>query len=393
MSKIKKGLLIFLSLLIIAPNCLANSYQKWYDEVWTIVNNEFYDKTYNGQNWSLWKNRYDNKLKTEADAIIAINTMVRSLDDNYSHFIPPAENKTAMDNLAGNAYGLGLTVQLIHNNLTIVYLEENSPAIKSGLECGDIIESINNVSLKGLSFDEKTKLLNGKVGDKFVLKIKRKNEDLKDYTLTYSEYDIDSIDLEVADSKIKIPDNIIYIRIESFGNRKVAHQLYNNVKGKKNLKGLIIDLRDNGGGLVDRAATVGNMFIQNAKIVTIVDRNGVEDVINANEHLLSDVPIVVLINENSASASEILAAAFKDTKRGTLVGKKTFGKGIVQDVKKLTGGAGFIVTTKKYLTPNGNNIHKIGVKPDIEVDYPYYLYKLGYDPQLKKAISILKKQK
>ena len=135
------------------------------------------------------------------------------------------------------------------------------------------------------------------------------------------------------------------------------------------------------------------MFIQNANIVTIVDRDGKEDVIKANEHLLSNVPIVVLINENSASASEILAAAFKDTKRAILVGKKTFGKGIVQDVKKLSEGAGFIVTTKKYLTPNGDNIHKIGVKPDIEVEYPYYMYQLGYDPQLSKAISILKKHK
>lgn len=391
--KFKKFLLVLLSLFIISPSCLANIYEKWYDEVWTIVNNEFYDKTYNGQDWNIWRNRYDKKLKTESDAIIAINTMIRSLDDNYSHFIPPVKNKAAMDNLAGKAYGLGLVIQQANNSLLITSLEENSPAIKSGLKCGDIIEAINNTSIKGLPFEESTKLLNGKVGDKFVLKIKRKDEGLKDYTLTYSEYEIDSIDLEATGTNIKIPKDIVYIRIESFGNRKVAHQLYNNVKGRKDLKGLIIDLRDNGGGLVDRAATVGNMFIQNAKIVTIVDRNGKEDVIKANEHLLSDVPIVILINENSASASEILAAAFKDTKRGTLVGKKTFGKGIVQDVKKITGGAGFVVTTKKYLTPNGNNIHKVGVKPDVEVNYPYYLYKLGYDPQLKKAISILKNKK
>ena len=391
--KFKKFLLVLLSLFIITPSCLANIYEKWYDEVWTIVNNEFYDKTYNGQDWNIWRNRYDKKLKTESDAIIAINTMIRSLDDNYSHFIPPVENKAAMDNLAGKAYGLGLVIQQANNNLLITYLEENSPAIKSGLKCGDIIEAINNTSIKGLPFEESAKLLNGKVGDKFVLKINRKNEEKKDYTLTYEEYEIDSIDLEPEKSNVKIPNDIIYARIDSFGNRRVAHQLYKEIKGKQNLKGLILDLRDNGGGLVDRAATIGNMFIQNANIVTIVDRDGKEDVIKANEHLLSNVPIVVLINENSASASEILAAAFKDTKRAILVGKKTFGKGIVQDVKKLSEGAGFIVTTKKYLTPNGDNIHKIGVKPDIEVEYPYYMYQLGYDPQLSKAISILKKHK
>lgn len=389
----KKVLFIILSLFFISPTSLANIYEDWYNEVWTIINNEFYDNTYNGQNWIVWKNRYNKNLNTEQDAVIAINTMVQSLDDHYSYFIPPAQNKTTMDNLAGKAYGLGIIIQLINDDLTIAYLEENSPAIKNGLKTGDIIESINNKPLKGLPFEKRANLLNGKVGDKFDLKIRRKNENTKTYTLTYEEYEIDSIDTEITNSKIKIPNNIIYIKIESFGNKRVAHQLYNNIKGKKDLKGLIIDLRDNGGGLVDRAATVGNMFIQNSKLVTIVDRNGKEDVINANEHLLSDVPIVVLVNENSASASEILAAAFKDTKRATIVGKKTFGKGIVQDVKKLSGGAGFIVTTKKYLTPNGNNIHKIGVKPDIEVDYPYFLYKLGYDPQLSKAISILKNKK
>lgn len=393
MKNIKKILLIILSLLIISPSCFANIYQQWYDEVWTIINNEFYDKTYNRQNWNSWKNKYNNKLKTEDDAVTAINIMVQSLDDPYSHFILPAQNKAAMDNLAGKAFGLGLYLQISNNKLKIIGVEENSPAIKAGLKDGDIIESINNVSIKELPNDKALNLLNGKVGDKFVLKINRKNEEKKDYTLTYEEYEIDSIDLEPEKSNVKIPNDIIYAKIDSFGNRRVAHQLYKEIKGKQNLKGLILDLRDNGGGLVDRAATIGNMFIQNANIVTIVDRDGKEDVIKANEHLLSNVPIVVLINENSASASEILAAAFKDTKRAILVGKKTFGKGIVQDVKKLSEGAGFIVTTKKYLTPNGDNIHKIGVKPDIEVEYPYYMYQLGYDPQLSKAISILKKHK
>ena len=148
-------------------------------------------------------------------------------------------------------------------------------------------------------------------------------------------------------------------------------------------------MRENGGGYVDRAATLANMFLQNKVIVTTIDRFGKAETVNANEHILTEVPIVVLINENSASASEIFAGAMQDNKRAKIVGTTSYGKGIVQRIDSLSNGAGLNFTVKKYLTPNGNSIHKKGITPDYTVKMRASDYILHRDSQLRYAIELL----
>lgn len=385
--------LLTLSILLFCQQpTLANVGLEWYNTVWTTINNEYIDTTYNNQDWDKWKNKYYDTIKTEEDAIIAIDSMLNSLDDIYTIFFPPSNYEEVSTSLSGKTEGIGFYLSEHKKGFKIEEINPNSPAEKCGLKVGDIILSIDNNIIKDTDTNSAMELLSKEEGETVSLVIKRKKENDKTYNVKVEKYDINPVSLTPIAKRVKIPENIMYAKIDSFANKQSAQYFYDAYKKLPTVKGIIIDLRENSGGYVDRAATIANMFLKNKTIVTTIDRNNKIEEIKANEHLLTDAPIVVLINSGSASASEIFAATMKDNKRAKIVGTTSFGKGIVQRVDSLPNGAGLNFTVKKYLTPNGDNIHKKGVEPDYHVEMKLLDYILNKDSQLLFAIELLNNQ-
>ena len=385
----KKFLLILVALLLIQTESIANVGLQWYDDVWKLINNEYIDPTFNNQNWDAWRNKYDSSIKTENDAYIAIETMLHSLNDQFTTFFLPTEYSDLNTSLAGKSEGFGFSIYKHRKGFKIESVEPNSPASNVGLKADDIMLALNGQSLKKVDIDTFAQMLDKSDDKDLSILVKRKGEKDKIYTLKIEKYDTNSIFLKPLATKEIIPEDILYTRIETFANKQIAHQFHDIFKKTENVKGIIIDLRENGGGYVDRAATLANMFLQNKVIVTTIDRFGKAETVNANEHILTEVPIVVLINENSASASEIFAGAMQDNKRAKIVGTTSYGKGIVQRIDSLSNGAGLNFTVKKYLTPNGNSIHKKGITPDYTVKMRASDYILHRDSQLRYAIELL----
>lgn len=294
--------------------------------------------------------------------------------------------------LGGKAEGLGVELVEHNNGLAVHSVMPNSPAEKNGIKPKDIILSVNGTELKNLDAEEAANLLIADEGEELTLLIRRKKCEDKIYKIKIEVFEENPVLLNPVVKRERIPQEILYTRIDTFANRNVAQYFHDIIKASTDKKGLIIDLRGNTGGYVDRAATIGNMFLKNTLIVKTIDRNGVESCINANEHLLTDIPIVILVDCESASAIEILAAAMKENERALIVGTTTFGKGIVQKIEDLPNGAGLNFTTKKYLTPKNNDIHKKGVEPDYKVHITLLDCILGKDSQLRFAIKLLSKE-
>ncbi len=205
-----------------------------------------------------------------------------------------------------------------------------------------------------------------------------------------------NIEIKSVSTKIpkyaKISPNIGYIRLSSFISRKATMEFENGLIENRNKDGIIIDLRSNPGGLLTNAIFIADMLLDGQTIVSTVDRDGYKETQRSTPKVITRQPIVVLINGGSASASEILSGALKDNKRATIVGKKSFGKGLVQEINKLPGGSAMHITIQKYLTPNGTDINKKGIEPDYEVDITADDVKAERDPQLQKANEILTRQ-
>ena len=224
--------------------------------------------------------------------------------------------------------------------------------------------------------------------DKIELLIKRKNVPDTLYSLKKESYNIEGVSVLSSNKKTKVPDNILYVKIPSFFNPNVKKDFYDVMNSLDDVKCVIADLRGNAGGEVGYAVTIANMLLQDKMILSIIDRTGKREDIKANGHLLTDKPLILLADRDSASSSEILVAALKENNRALVIGDNTYGKGIMQERKQLPDGAGMNITTKYYLTPNGNYIHKKGVAPDILVKNKGFKNFLGYDVQLEKAIDM-----
>ena len=352
-------------------------------QAWKSIKDQYLDKTYNHQDWSRWKNRYLNQIKTKEDAYLAIDTMIESLNDPYTRFLTPYDFAEQNRNIDAELYGIGVHIVKAKDNVTIIQVMDDTPAKKAGLKPGDIIFKINNTSTKGLDIKEVADKVRGKVGSKVTLVILRdKKEIIKE--IIREKIEIKSIDYKIQNN------NYAYIKISSFMSSETAFEMLNALEATKNAKGIIIDLRGNQGGLLPNAVFIANMFVNKGIIVSIVDRNGIKKSIKAEpDVLITNKPIVILVNQASASASEILSGALKDHNRATLVGETTFGKGFVQKVHKLSDGSGINITIAKYLTPSGKDIDKKGIKPDYTVELTEKDFTQDKDPQLDKAKQIL----
>lgn len=362
-----------------------------YDDVWKIVNKKYYDPTNNSQDWNKWRYRYQNKLKTKEDAYVAIETMLTSLNDPYTRFLDPKEFSEETQSIKGSLKGIGTQIGLRDGELVIIAPLEDSPAERAGLLADDRILEINGESTKGISIDAAADKIRGEKGTTVTLLIQRKGVPNKIYSVVRDEIEVKSVSCKPPFETTKIPGDIQYIRLSSFISKNAAGEIESILNDSSGMKGFIIDLRSNPGGLLTNAIYISDMLLRGGVIVSTVDRDSYKTTTRARMQQVTDKPIVVLINKGSASASEILSGALKDNHRATIVGEQSFGKGLVQEINKLPDEAGMNITIQRYLTPSGSDIHKKGITPDVVVELTQENADAKDDVQLKKAIEILEK--
>ncbi len=389
-SAIFLGAFLLLSGWVIRDNVFAYSPIDLYDNVWRLVNSKFVDQTNNQQNWAKWRHKYDNQIRTNEDAYVAINTMVASLNDPYTKFLDPKEFADETSSIKGSLKGIGIQIGVKDGKLMVIAPIEDTPAERAGLQADDEILEIDGVSTKGITVDKAADKIRGKEGTQVTLLVKRKDVAPKTYTITRAEIEIKSISQKLP-TDMTIPNDFCYIRLSSFISRNAATEFGNILNNNRNKKGFIIDLRSNPGGLLTNAIYISDMFLDGGTIVSTVDRDGYKETQRASTGVYTKKPVVVLINKGSASASEIFSGAMKDNHRAVIIGEQSFGKGLVQEINKLPYDAGINITIQKYLTPNGTDINKKGITPDIVVKLTEEDVKNKNDLQLKKAVEVLSK--
>ena len=375
--EIKKFILLpffFSGLLLsntIESSVLKSSNKEVIDHVWQIVYRDFLDSEgkFDKSNWiKLRKKLLSKNYPNADDAYIAIREMLNNLNDPYTRFLDPKQFNEMRIDTSGELTGVG--IQILKDSesgfLVIVSPIAGSPASESGIKAKDKIISIDNISTKGLDIEGAVKLIRGKKGTKVNLEILR-NGSIFNKTLVRKKIEIKSVTSKINSSRNGFL--VGYLRIKQF-NANASKDLKQVILDyeTKNVSGYILDLRSNPGGLLDSSIEISRQFIDKGIIVSTLSKNGLKEVKRANGSALTSKPLVVLVNEGSASASEIVSGAIKDNLRGKLVGKKTFGKGLVQSMRSLVDGSGLTVTVAKYLTPNGIDINKFGIRPDIEVN-------------------------
>ena len=387
---IKPGLAIITALYITCTAVFAATPDQLYDDVWKIVNKKYYDPSNNSQDWSKWRYRYEHKLKTPEDAYVAIDTMLASLNDPYTRFLPPKEFSEETQSIKGSLKGIGTQIGIRDGNLVIIAPLEDSPAERAGLLADDQILEINGESTKGINIDAAADKIRGEKGTTVNLLIQRKGVPNKIYSIVRDEIEVKSVSCKPPFDTSVIPNDIQYIRLSSFISKNAATEIETILNTATDKKGFIIDLRSNPGGLLTNAIYISDMLLKGGVIVSTVDRDRYKSTTRAKFGQTTDKPVVVLINKGSASASEILSGALKDNHRATIIGEQSFGKGLVQEINKLPDESGMNITIQRYLTPSGTDIHKKGITPDIVVELTKENVDAKDDVQLKKAIEVLK---
>lgn len=392
--KIKRILCVVASFLVLtllgspASKTFAYGSQDLYDEVWKLIDTKYVDASQNNQDWHRWRHKYDSFIHSDKDAYVAIQTMLASLNDPYTRFLDPDEFADETQSISGTLFGIGVQIGVKDDKLTVIAPIENTPADKAGLKANDLILEINGKSTKGMSVKEAADLIRGPKGTNVTLLIKREEASDKLYAITRDKIDVKSVSI-IPPKGINVPRNIGYIRLNSFLSHTASDEVRDALRKLSDKDGYILDIRSNPGGLLTNAIAISDMFLTSGLIVSTVDRDGYKETQRAVNSPITKKPLVVLIDGGSASASEILSGALKDNGRAVLIGTKSFGKGLVQEINKLPGGSGVNITTQKYLTPNGTDINKKGITPDIEVKNTEEDIKNKVDKQIGKANEVL----
>ncbi len=350
--------------------------ERLYDRVFSLIKDDFYDPTVLGkQNWDRWQHKYDGKLKTLEDSHRAIETMLASLGDRYTRFLDFeafADEKSQID---AKLFGIGIQIGIDKDHRVVVIAPiDDTPASRAGLQSGDEIAEIDGKTTKGFSVEDAAKSIRGKIDSPVNLVLMRSKQRIK-VTVVRAEIPIKAVQTaKMLDSQVG------YIRLSSFISQQANKEMSDALGKMSSAKGIILDLRDNPGGLLTNAIDISNMFLDSGNIVSTVDRDGYKTPAQSDGRPLCRQPLVVLVNKGSASASEITSGALKDNGRATLVGQTTFGKGLVQGINKLDDGSGVNITIARYLTPNDTDINKKGIGPDVKVDLTDKDYKEGKGP-------------
>jgi carboxyl-terminal processing protease len=355
-----------------APNTLAlTSDQLLLNETWKIVNQAYVDGTFNHQNWwQLREKTLKQPLKDRAATYEAIRQMLATLDDPYTRLLQPAQYRSLQTSTSGELTGVGLqiTVNTDTGYLEVIAPIEGSPAAIAHLQPHDQILQIDGVLTTDLTLDEAAEKMRGQRGTVVVLEVKHsgKAEAMETVALKRDRIEINPVRSEVR----KAPDGspLGYIRLAQF-NANATKDLKTAIETleAQKVKGYILDLRNNPGGLLQAGVEIADLWMDPQPIVYTVDRHGLLGSFEATSPALTHAPLVVLVNRGTASASEILAGALQDTGRATLVGERTFGKGAIQSLFDLSDGSGLAVTIATYETPNHRNINKVGIEPNREV--------------------------
>ena len=322
----------------------------------------------------------------------AIKGYIEGLDDPYTEYISKEDMDSYLDDTMGNFVGIG--IYMIKNTqsdrIQVLSTIKGSPAEKAGIQAGDLIISVDGIEYKADDMTTASNNIKGEEGTSVTVEILRGAQNLK--------FDIkrEKVKVNQVEGKV-LSDNIGYIKFTSFDETTAEDfkAKYEEL-AKQNIKSLIIDLRNNGGGIVDQALEIADyMTDKDSVLLYEVDKNNKETVKKAKEDAIINMPIIILTNENTASASEILAGALKDLGKAKIVGTTTYGKGVIQQILKLNDGSGLKITIEEYQTPNRNKINKIGIEPDEKVELPEtvtnpLIVKENEDTQLQKAIEMLK---
>lgn len=322
----------------------------------------------------------------------AIKGYIEGLDDPYTEYISKEDMDSYLDDTMGNFVGIGIYMikNTKYDKIQVLSTIKGSPAEEAGIQSGDLILSVDGIEYKADDMTAVSNKIKGEEGTKVTIELLRGSENIK-YELTRSKVKVNQVEGKV------ISNDIGYIKFTSFDETTAEDfkKQYQEL-AKKNIKSLIIDLRNNGGGIVDKALEIADYIADKDSVLLYeVDKNNKETVRKAKTDPIINMPIVILTNENTASASEILAGALKDLGKAKTVGTTTYGKGVIQQILKLNNGSGLKITIEEYQTPNKNKINKVGIEPDEKVELPdsvesIFTIKESEDTQLQKAIDMLK---
>jgi carboxyl-terminal processing protease len=388
---------------ILSSSTLAaskDSPKKIVDEAWQIVNREYVDGNFNRLDWKktrmdLLKRNYTNRQ----EAYVAIRSILKKLGDPYTRFMDPQQFQSLTNQTSGEMSGVGIRLEANPRTKQLVVAEaiENSPAAKAGVKSGDTIVAIDGKSTQNMTLENAIGLIRGEIGKSITLKVARGSMSPFDIPLTRAQIEVSSVFSQVKqEGRLKVG----YIRLSEFSSHS-SEQMQKAIKdlNRQQVNAYVLDMRGNPGGLLQSSVEIARMWLDNGTIVKTVDRKGGNEDFRAVQGALTQQPMAVLVDGNSASASEILAGALKDNRRAQIVGAQTFGKALVQSVHSLSDGSGMAVTVAHYYTPNGTDIGHKGVTPDIKVDLNSLeqrnladsptLMGSNQDPQYQKAISVL----
>lgn len=345
--------------------------------------------------WNVWRAlqaHYIEPGDMDAQKMLfgAVGGMVSAVGDPYTVFMTPVENTDFRDSLSGHLQGIGAELGERENRIIVVSPLKGSPAERAGLLPEDVIVQVDDMEITDQNLNEVVTRIRGAKGTKVTLKILREGEDdLLTFTITRDDITVPSTEYEVKQSG---SGSVGVLSVNQFGTETISEirTILRDVKPAE-LDGLIIDLRYNGGGYLDGAIDLVSMFLREGTVVTVQGRDESDTQVHAvsGRPVLPEIPLVVLQNQASASASEIAAGALQDHKRATVIGTKSFGKGTVQEVLDLPGGSSLRVTIAKWLTPGGRDLGKEGVEPDILVDRTREDIESGRDPQMLTALEWL----